>query len=67
MASSSSITTVRATHCGKLITHKVAAAGASMAASAENPNLIDKIAFFHWSFFCNELQIYRVKNVNIVA
>jgi hypothetical protein len=39
------------------------AAGATMAASAENPDLVNKIAFFQWSLICNEMQIYRVINL----
>jgi hypothetical protein len=32
----------------------------TMAAPAEYPYLVNKIAFFHFSYFCNETQIYPV-------
>ena len=51
MCTSSAITSIRPTHSGEFIAHKMLAAGSAMAASAINTYLVNKIAFFQWLFF----------------
>ena len=51
MRTTATVTPVGSTHCSELVAHKMLAAGASMAASAENPDLVNEIAFFQLLVF----------------
>jgi hypothetical protein len=50
MSAAAAIPSVRARQRVVLGAHKVFAACTAMAASAENPDLIDKVAFFHFFY-----------------
>ena len=58
MCATSAITAIGAAHSRKFITHKMPAACAAVAASAENPDLINKIAFF-------QVVLFLQRNANI--
>jgi len=51
MRTTPTVTSVWPAHGSELIAHKMLAAGASMAAPAENPYLVDEIAFFQLLVF----------------
>ena len=58
MGAAATIATIRAAHGGKLVPHKMLTAGPAMTWFAENPDLINEIAFFQL-FFLKEMQIYH--------
>ena len=51
MRTTATVTSIGSTQGSKLVPHKMLAAGASMPASAENPDLVNKIAFFQLLVF----------------
>ena len=51
MATTTTITAIRATHCGEFITHKVLAACTTMSTAAKYPDLVYEIAFFQNAIF----------------
>lgn len=46
VTTTASIPAIGTTECRKFVPHEMAAAGPTMAAAAENTDLVDKIAFF---------------------
>jgi len=57
VSAATAVATVWATEGGEFVTHKVTAAGATVAAAAKNPDLIYKVALFQNISIV--LQIYR--------
>ena len=51
MRTTATVTSIGSTHGSEFVAHKVLAAGASMAASAENPDLVNEIALFQLCVF----------------
>ena len=51
MATTTTITAIRATHCGEFITHKVLAACTTMSTAAKYPDLVYEVAFFQIVIF----------------
>jgi hypothetical protein len=71
MTAPATIAAIGATHCCKFISHEMPAAGAAMSATAENTNLVNKIAFFqncNLKMRCKYTLLYSgCVNLNLVS
>ena len=64
MTTPAAIASVGTAKSGHLISQKMLAAGTSMAASAKNPYLVDKIAFLHKKFLTDKSKRLEVGDMN---